>query len=291
MLFSSRIVDFFIDNILASMAIVNVLFFFLAILVFYKLVFEIYKDSKTAFFASALLFSNYYIINIYNAFIADMGGRFFLLLTNLLVVKYFLSSRNSYYYLAILSASIGVFFKEFGGLGLISLLCLILFLKINWKEKLKKIILAGVLFSISPFIYHLWFYLHFDFSYFDWYKFNIYDYTTNNVHGLAIFVKVMGWLFLAGWPFFLWGLWKEYQNSDIKRKMVLIGLITCVSFFFAWPVFMQRTAFVLVPWLSMIAGYGLGFIKNKYLPFLLLVIYLIINYNIERLLSVINLPF
>ncbi|MBU4347931.1 glycosyltransferase family 39 protein [Patescibacteria group bacterium] len=292
MLLSATVVDFFANNIYGSMAVVNILFYFLIVIVFYKLVFEIFKDSKIAIFSSILFFCNYYIINIENAFLTDMAGRFFLILTSLLAVKYFLRQENIYYYLAILSSAVGVFFKEFGGLGIISLACLIFLSEISWKEKIKKTLMAGALFLIPLLIYHLWFYFYFNFSYFNWYQYAVDAYVYDSaVHGFVPFIKVMGWLFLAGWPIFLFGLCKVFTNLDIKNKVILLGLLPASLSFFAWPVFMQRTAFILVPWLSLIAGYGLSFIKNKYIIIILLGFYLLVNYNIERLLPIINLSF
>ncbi len=89
MLISARVVDFFTNNIYGSMAIINTAFYFLIVFVFYKLALEIFENRRTAFFSSILFFCNYYLINIENAFLTDMAGRFFLILTNLLAVKYF----------------------------------------------------------------------------------------------------------------------------------------------------------------------------------------------------------
>jgi hypothetical protein len=291
MLFSTQAVDFFSDNIYLSLAVINLIFYALAVPVFYETVMEIYGDSKTAFFASALLFSNYYIMNIGNAFLADMAGRFFLLLTNFFAVKYFIGREEKYFYLAILSSAVGVLFKEFGALGFISLVCLVALLRIDLKTKIKKIISALILFSVIPALYHLWFYFHFHYSYFDWYSYAATMYSpAQHAYGIAVFIKVMGWLFLAGWPIFLWGLWKEYKDRDREKEIILTGLLPASLAFFAWPMFMQRTAFVLVPWLSMVAGRGLSKIRSEYLALAFLFMYMFVNYNIERLLPVINLP-
>ena len=284
MLLSSRLFDYFFHNIYGSMAAVNI--------IFYKLAFEIYKDKKTAFFSCVLLASNYYLFNIDNAFIADLGGRFFLILTDLLAVKYFLNQDKKYYYLAILSSSVGVLFKEFGALGFLSLICLILFLPVNWKEKIKIILKSGALFAIVPLAFHLFFYYKFSFSYFDWYKTSLNFYPPEmHQYGIVLFLKVMGWLFLAGWPLFLWGLWQEKKFFDGQRFKILLALFPASVAFFAWPMFMQRTAFVLVPWLSLVSGFGLSKIKIKFLPFILLIVYMAVNYNLERLMLLINLPF
>lgn len=290
MLLLTMAVDLFVRNIYASMAVINILFYFLIAIIFYKLALDIFESRKIAILSSLLFFSNYYIININNAFLTDMAGRFFIILTNLLAVRYFLKKNDKYYYLAILSSAVGVFFKEFGGLGIISLACLILLSGVGWKEKIKKILLSGILFLVPLLTYHLWFYFHFNFSYLNWYQYAADSFAYDPaVHGLVPFIKVMGWLFLAGWPLFLWGIWRVVRDLEIGRKLILLGLLPASLTFFAWPVFMQRTAFVLVPWLALVSGYGLSFVKRRYFVFLFIAVYLLINYNIERLLPLINL--
>ena len=293
LLLSTITVDTLIHNPYYSIAFVNLIFFILIILVFYKLAFEIFKEQVTAFLATVLFMSNYYLLGINNLFIADMAGRFFLILTNLLAVKYFLSEGNKkYFYLAILSSSIGVLFKEFGALGMISLVILIALSRFEWKKKIGLIIKASALFAIIPLLFHILFYFKFHFSYFDWYSKNITLYPSDqHQYGLGLFIKVMGWLFLAGWPLFVWGLTQAKKFLDKQKFLILAGLLPASLAFFAWPMFMQRTAFVLVPWLSLIAGFGLAKIKNKYIIAVFIIIYLAVNYNIERLLPVINLPF
>jgi hypothetical protein len=292
MLFSARVADYFVNNIYASMATVNLIFYVLISFVFYKLAFEIYKDEKIAFLGSFFFISNYYLFNIDNAFIADMGGRFFFILTNFLAVKYFLGSEKKYYYLAIISSSAGVLFKEFGALGLLSLVFLIFLSKSPWLEKMKLTIKAGLLFSIIPALFHLFFFLKSGFSYLDVYNIGVNFYPPEmHAYGLSVFIKVMGWIFLAGWPLFLWGLYQEKKFFDKQRVTILCALLPASLAFFAWPMFMQRTAFILVPWLSLITGFGVSKIKNRYIVVVLLIFYLLINYNVERLLVLINLPF
>jgi hypothetical protein len=279
-------------NAYDSMAIVNFIFYLLFPIIFYKLAYEVYKERRAAIFASVFFLSNYYFINVNNFFLADFGGWFFLLLTNLLAIRYFQSKNDRYFYMAIASSVVGVFFKEFGALGMVSLGCFMLLSDFSWKEKILKIFKAAGLFIILPLVYHLFIYFKFHYSYFNWYDTSLTFYPAEQKqYGIALFVKVMGWLYLAGWPIFLWGLWQEKKNYLKERSILLLCLLPASLTFFVWPMFMQRTAFILVPWLALISGFGLSKIKNKYLVAAILIIYIFINYNLERLLPIVNLPF
>jgi len=101
----------------------------------------------------------------------------------------------------------------------------------------------------------------------------------------------LGWLFLAGWPVWLFGLWQEKKFLDRTRAKILLALLPASLVFLFWPTFTQRIAFILVPWLAMIAGFGLSKIRNSYLVTAYLAVYILINYHIDWLLKVINLPF
>ncbi|PJA01682.1 hypothetical protein COX74_01360, partial [bacterium (Candidatus Gribaldobacteria) CG_4_10_14_0_2_um_filter_41_16] len=62
--------------------------------------------------------------------------------------------------------------------------------------------------------------------------------------------------------------------------------------FLAWPALTQRIAFIIVPWLALISGFGLSKIKNNYIIGTILIAYALINYSITTfLIKIINLPF
>lgn len=283
----------FIGNIYSSMLAVNIIFYCLVIMIFYELAYLIYKSRSAALACSVLFLSNYYLINFGFAYLADMGGWMFFTLSTLLAVKYFQTKSDKFYYLSIFSSSFGFLFKEYGSLGMISLAMLILFSATDWREKIKKIIFAGLLFIIAPIIYHAFFYLRFDYSYFDWYLFNIGKYASVDNFSSALFlaIKVLGWLFSFGWLIFAYGLYQEKKHFDKDRAGILFCLLPASLMFFLWPALDQRIAFIFVPWLSLIAGFGLSKIKNKYFAGFILLAYILINYNIKHLLKIINLPF
>lgn len=283
----------FIGNIYSSMLTVNIIFYCLIIMIFYELAYLIYKNRFAAFAGSVLFSSNYYLINFGLAYLADMGGWMFFTLSTLFAVKYFQTKSDKFYYLSIFSSSFGFLFKEYGAVGMASLGLLILFSEMPLGKKLKKIIFAGLLFAITPIVYHVFFYLRFDYSYFDWYLFNIGKYASGDNFSSALFlaIKVLGWLFSLGWLIFAYGLYQEKKHFDKYRAKILFCLLPASLMFFLWPVLDQRIAFIFVPWLALISGFGLCKIKNKYLAGFILLAYVLINYNIKYLLKIINLPF
>jgi len=291
MLYASIFFSYFTGGLFNGMLTANLIFYFLIIYIFYKLVFEIYKDHKTALLSSVLFLSNYSMYNFGVAYTTDMGGWFFFVLSSLLAVKYFYNNNSrKFYFLAILSSSIGVLFKEYGALGMISLVALILLSDFSYKRKIKEIAGASLMFLVIPILYNLAFYLKFNYSYFDWYFFSLNTFAP--AYNIALLIKVLGWVYLAGWPIFIFGLWQEKKFFDKNRSKILAALLPASLAFLAWPALTQRIAFIIVPWLALISGFGLSKIKKTYLAVAILIVYILINYSITPfLIEAINLPF
>ena len=291
MLFSSIFASTFVGSLYGGMLAVNILFYFLIIYAFYKLVLEIYKDSRTAILSSVLFFSSYGLYTFGATYTTDIGGWFFFVLGSLFAVKYFKNHNNKkFFYLTVLSAGVGVLFKEYGALGMISLGMLILLSQMSFSKKIKEIVIAGLLFSVIPIIFNILFFLKFNYSYLDWYFYNVEAFTP--MYNFTIFAKVLGWVFLAGWPIFIFGLLQEKKFFNKDRAKILLALLPASLAFLAWPALTQRIAFILVPWLALISGFGLTKIKSKYILITILILYIIINHGIEPyLIKLINLPF
>ncbi len=297
MLYGSIFFGKIIGNENDGMLLINIIFYFLIIFVFYKLTHVIYKDHIISLVGSVMFLTNYCMFNYGTTYRTDIGGWFFFLLGTFFAVKYYQSQLrdNKLMVYSVLSAAVGVLFKEYGSLGLISLGFLILLSNIVFWEKIKKIFKAGILFSIIPGIYYLFFYLKFDYSYFHWYSYAFGEIINNPAApdinwSILLLAKVLGWLFLAGWPIFAWGLYQEYKNLDKQRVKILLAILPASLSFLAWPALTQRIAFIFVPWLAMISGYGLSKIKNRYIIIFILLIYASINYLTRPwLLSIINL--
>jgi len=293
---SSIFFSYFTGGYFSGLLTVNIIFYFLLTVVFYKLARLVLENDRAAFLATILLAGNYCAYNYGITFVADIGGWFFMTLASFFAVRYFLSPKKSeYFYYAILASAIGTLFKETGALGMLSLGCLILWQpNFTLPQKIRKILLAAVLYPILPLLYQLYVYWQYNFSYFDWYYYNLNAYLLNSNdsgsrYSMILLIKVLGWMFLAGWPIFIYGLYWQYKNWSLKRFKILSSLLPQGLSFLAWPALTQRIAFVFGPWLSLVGGFGLAKIKNRYLLSAIVIAYLLINYNIRYLMKIINL--
>ncbi len=291
-IYSSILANFFFKDFSLSFSAVNVFFYFLCILAFYFLALEIYKEKKVAFWGSILVVFNYYVIDPNNAHLADMSGWFFLIVSTYLAIRYINTFSRKFYYLSVLSAAAGVLFKEYGGLGLVNLILLVLVSDLPKKQKIKDALIAGSLFIIPLFSYHIFAYFEYHISYLA--KF-LFVKTASSVSGyqasgFVLLIKILGWLFSFGWLAFLFGVKEELKIKDSKRLKILLAILPSTLAFLIWPAITQRLAVVFMFWLSLIAGFGLSRIK-WYLLYPFLGIYIWFNYNIKFLIDKINLPF
>ncbi|OGY48540.1 MAG: hypothetical protein A3B89_00465 [Candidatus Buchananbacteria bacterium RIFCSPHIGHO2_02_FULL_40_13] len=288
MLYSSILAGWFFGGEYQGLFFINLIFYFLIIWVFYELVKTVYGDQRVALIASVLFFTNYCLINYGITYRTDLGGWFFFILAMFLAIKYFNNPKNKkFFYLSILASSVGVLFKEYGALGMAPLGLLILFLPWSWWQKVKKLIITVILFSILPAWYYIFVYLKFGFSYLDRYLYaveaTIYNTQQPDINwSIILLIKVLGWLFLIGWPIFFYGLYQEYKNFNSQRFKILLALLPASLAFLIWPGLTQRIAFIFVPLLSMVSAFGLSKLKDKYVIILLLLIYAAINYLIRN---------
>ena len=291
-LYVSLFVSLFTKDFRISFVIVNVIFYLLSIVAFYFLAWEIYKDEKVALISSILVIFNYYVIDPGNFHLADMSGWFFLIISTLFAIKYFNTFNKKFYFLSILLSAIGVLFKEYGGLGIINLSLLILFTDLSWKEKIKQILLAGIIFLIPVLSFHVFAYFKYHITYLDKFK---YVQTISSVPGyqsksLVLLIKILGWLFSVGWLAFLLGFWQELKVKDKHRLKILLACLPATLTFLIWPAITERLAVILMLWLSLIAGFGLSKLK-WYMIYPYFGLYIWFNYNIKFLIDKVNLPF
>ena len=160
LILSSMVPGVLADDFIFGMLFVNSIFYILLIIVFYFFARNVYNSSLVAVLSTLLVTFGYVMCDSGIHAIADIGGWFFLVLTNLLALKYYQNDNKKFFYLAIASSVVGVFFKEFGALGMISLGMLILISTKTLRAKLIEIIQAAILFLIITLAYHLYFYLN-----------------------------------------------------------------------------------------------------------------------------------
>ncbi|MFA5087392.1 MAG: glycosyltransferase family 39 protein [Candidatus Paceibacterota bacterium] len=290
-LYLSIFFNSFLHNFALSTSLLNIIFYFGCVLGFYFLAREIY-GARAGFLASILFSFNYYVMEPSNARLADMGGWLFFILATYFAVKYINSSDKKHYFWSIAMSAVGVLFKEYGGLGLINLILLILVSDWQNKRKIKDIFLAGLVFFAVLASYHAFVFLKYHYTYLDWYVFvhNASAVPGFQAKGFAVLIKVLGWLFTFGWLAFLLGLKEEFVARDFKRIKILLALLPITLTFYIWPAIAQRLAVIFMMWLALIAGFGLSRVK-WYLLYPFLGVYIWFNWNIKFLIEKINLPF
>ncbi|MBU2037074.1 glycosyltransferase family 39 protein, partial [Patescibacteria group bacterium] len=215
-------------NYILGLVIFNIVFFFLCLAAFYWLAKEIYDSKKTALWGALLMVTNYYFIDPGNAHLADMAAWFFFLVSTGMAVRYFRTDQRQFFFLTIALAAIGFLFKEYGGLGIISLGILVLISSAAWKQKIKDILLAGVMFSVPFLCYHLFVYFHYHYSYFDWFAAvrSLSSQAGREAsRSLALLVKVFGWLFSLGWLAWLVGVKEEIKTGDKAHEKLMLALL------------------------------------------------------------------
>lgn len=285
----------FTGDTLSAIYALNFFFYFLSIFVFYHLALQVFQQRRIAFI-SALLYATTYGLSSFGVnYLADMSGWFFFVLTSLFAMRFFRGLKTRDFVLGLLSTIVGVFFKEYGGLGLITLSLLILFSPLSIKNKLKYLGLAALGLLAALAVYHYWFYLHFHYSYFDWYRYNLKMYAAPGVeaagrYGLVLMTKVLGWVYLVGWPLFAWGLWRLWQRGERQLYLVLVSLLPASLSFLLWPALTQRIVFVFVPWLILVSAFGVSR-WPRWTLVLVVAFYALINYATPWLIPIINLPF
>ena len=292
-LYTSIGLNFFLGDFAFSFSVVNIIFYILCAFAFYFLALEIYKEKKVAFISTLLVIFNFYVIDPGNAHLADMSGWFFLIFSTYLAIRYVSTFNRKFYYLSILFAVVGFFFKEYGGLGLINLALLILISDLPKRQKVKDVLGAVILSVIPIFSYHIFSFFHYHVSYFD----KFINVTTNSPSNpdyqsksVVLLVKILGWLFSFGWFAFLFGVKEELKIKDKKRLMILLACLPATLTFLIWPAITQRLAVILMMWLALVAGFGLSRVK-WYMLYPFLGLYIWFNYNIKVFMDKINLPF
>ncbi len=291
-LYVSIALDSIVKDLTMSFAIVNIISYFLLVFAFYYFVLEIYRDKRVAFISTFLVLSNYYVIDPGNLHLADMPGWFFLILSSYLALKYINTEERKFYFYSILASAIGVFFKEYGGLGFVNLALLIFISNLSRTQKVKDLLLGAVLFGFPLVSYHIFAYFYYGVTYLD--KFVSVS-TASSLPGyqaksLALLVKIFGWLFSFGWLAFLYGAYCEWKIKDMRRIKILFCLFPITMTFLIWPAITQRLAVILIFWLALVAGFGLSKIK-WYLLYPFLGLYIWFNFSIKILIDKINLPF
>ncbi len=278
--------------------VMNVIFYFISTLVFYKLLDLFFEDKKIALLGTLFMISNYAFIRFGLNYLMDIGGWTFYIISLFLLLRYSKSNNRRDLLSASIIVGIGSLFKEYALLGVIPIAVFLIYENRKSFTGLIKNSIIPAVFSSTPIItLYIFVYLKFGYTYADWltdsYK---YSYSSSFILKIAEYIKSFGSLFNFLGIFVITGayiLWKEKNNLNGRTKLFIISAIASFLPVFAWGSITQRILFIMVPVSIIIACFFFKKYKKYYYWFLpVLAIYILINFFMDSfLLNFINLPF
>ena len=267
----------------------NVVFYILSILLVFFLVYRIYNNEKQAFYGTVLYMTAYPVLAYGLAAITDMSGWFFFLLSVLLSLNFLKNPSFKTAALAGLVAGFGMLFKENVASAPFFFVFLV-FIATNFplKEKIKYILVFGLVFLLFPIINSI--VLYSNFSYFYLHAFQAGGTDVKSFEGFymytlpRILIEIVR-VFLIGWIFILMGAFKEFIFKNNERSKILLSFIPPALSGFLWYCPHNRILFIAFPILVLLGSFGLVRIcKNPKISLLvelgLLFLYVAVNYII-----------
>lgn len=275
----------------------NIVFYVIANLFFYKLLEEFFESRKVAFGSAILLAANYAMITFGPTYLMDMGGWMFYFITIFLVFRFLKTEKIKYLLWGSLAISVGGLFKEYGYLGFITILiALIITYKSNVKKLIKYSLLFGGFAILPTVLVHISMYINYNYSYLDWFSFTK-SLFAGSPTKLLSYIKVFGSLFTFGWFLFLGGIYSLIKKSGTKfnsqQITFLIALFLSITPIFLWPGITQRIFFVSVPLLILISSVFLKKYESRIYYFApLFIIYILANFTMDKyILPLINIDY
>jgi hypothetical protein len=261
-------------------ALMNSIFYALCALFFFKILYKIFRDEVVAIVGTILLIFNYAILTQGLAYGTDIGGWAFYLISAYFTLRYLYDQKIEDVFYSAIAVSIGMLFKEYAFGGLTVLLGAIAYS--NWGDfkKMFKLAVGASLVAILPILLvQLYVYLKYDYTYYDWYKFNAISYSKPAQSKLVGFIKTFGSLYNFGWVIFFYAIYlirKIGINLVEKKVVVFISLLfISVSPVFFWPGAVQRGAFITMPFIIILSCFGLRDWKKIWFLIIPLVIFYI----------------
>lgn len=270
---------------LTGLAIVNAFGYLIAVYFFYLLAQLVFRDEEKAggtplsFLAALFLASNYSLLKFGpGAYLVDMPGWLWYIVALYCGVRFFYKREERFAYLAGFFSMIGLFFKEYGGIGILTLIPLIFFTDLSWRQKIILSIKSGSFLLINV-GYHILMYFERGYLYFNRYQTVITDFAPNQT--IIRTIKVLGSLYLVGWPLAAWGVLVSWNERMSQRNKVFIAMLPSALIFFAYPAYDQRISFIAVPLLSLLTALGLSKIRSRLLVYSVVVVYIVSNFFMD----------
>jgi len=238
----------FVGSIANGFLAENCIFLILSSILVFLISKGIYNDEKVALFSS-FLFSSSWVILIYGlAVLTDMGVYFFIIL-DIRLTQVFFKKDGDYKFLSVvgLICGLGILMKENAVMGALFFVSMLLLSNDMLKRKIKKLLVFSFAFLIPIIINSAIMYYFFNYTYLDWYSYNVGGYvaTRNFIH----LIYELGFVFNIIFPFFIIGLYNQVKSKE-NLKMYASLIISSFIPIFLWPA--QDFRFIFLVFIGMI---------------------------------------
>lgn len=270
-----------------SMLLQNLIFYLTAPFLLFYAAYYFFKQKKLAFYASVFYITAYPYLDHSLNFMSDIGVWFFLVLSILLSLKYLSVHKanpkvgNIILWLIPIICFLGFLMKESGSIGIgFFILVILLATDFDLKEKIKKILLVTVIFSIILVAYEVVSYILFNYNFIVFYSDNLNHYANRN-YNLSSIIKKLIATFSIGWLYVVFGAYRIFKSQDWQKKIILLALIPTSFSFLLWNYQTSRLMYVIGPLLSLLAVAGINIkksgVKFRIIEALLIILFIVFN--------------
>ncbi len=295
----------FLGSIVGSIQIawlsLNILFYFILCIFFYKILDLLFQNSKISFIGGLFFASNYGILIFSLNYLMDVGGWAFYVMSLYFFLLYIQKSeeegKRKMLHIALGLAGAGVLFKEYAFLAFIPIGLYYLY---EQKSLWKAIggLWKGVLASFIPIILvYIYVFNRFNYTYVNWLSSNQNEYIYSS--RIIEYIKSFGSLYTVLALLFLGGLYSLYrykkeQANEESNNIFFYVCSVCASALvvFIWPAITQRILSISVPAVVLSSAFLFERFKKYWYIFLIaLVPYILLTFFMDSfILSFVNLP-
>ncbi|MES2216174.1 MAG: glycosyltransferase family 39 protein [Patescibacteria group bacterium] len=277
--------------------IMNLLFFFAFNAIFYLILKRIFESDKVALVGGLFLAANYGLVDFGVGYWMDISSWTFYLATLYCVLRYWQTKEYRMLIYASIAVGVGATFKEYALLGVIPIAWAII--QNEWPHVLR-IVQKGIvpaLISLVPvFLVYIFVFKTYGYTYADWLAANHEHYVY--VSRITEYIKSFGSLYTFLAIAVIGGAycWVRYGTQILTEKrvhMFIASVILSVLPLFLWPGITQRTSFITVPAMIMVASFFFKrFEKQWWVWIPVLIVYAAGNFLMDSvILPGVNLPF
>lgn len=246
----------FVGNVTNGFLAENSIFLILSSGLIFLITKEIYNNEKVALFSSILFSSSWIVLFHGLAVLTDMGAYFFITLDIYLTLLFFKKDRDYKFLLVLgLICGLGLLMKENSVVGALFFVLMLLLSKNAMKRKIEWLFVFSFAFLIPILINSAIIYYFFNYTYLDWYLYNVGEYATT--HNYIYIIFGLGSVFNMIFPFFVIGLYNQLKNKA-NLKLYISLLISSFIPVLLWPVQSDpRFSFIVFIGMIPLSSYGI----------------------------------